>query len=130
MSLPELHTNSSRQEMRKALIRLRMEMHRQEIRHEVRATAATLAACARHEAKPAGRFRHQARATVGRGRIVTLLGFLTGKGARWWRTGRLTRPDSLGTSARAADQTDPAKLRQALTHLLAAFLQYRRDEPL
>jgi hypothetical protein len=34
MSLPELPHNSSRTEMRKALIRLRMEMHRQEIRHE------------------------------------------------------------------------------------------------
>jgi hypothetical protein len=34
MSLPELPHNSSRREMRKALIRLRMEMHRQEIRHE------------------------------------------------------------------------------------------------
>jgi hypothetical protein len=36
MSLPELPHNSSRAEMRKALIRLRMEMHRQEIRHESR----------------------------------------------------------------------------------------------
>ena len=34
MNLPELPRNSSRTEMRKALIRLRMEMHRQEIRHE------------------------------------------------------------------------------------------------
>ena len=30
MNLPELPHNSSRTEMRKALIRLRMEMHRQE----------------------------------------------------------------------------------------------------
>lgn len=34
MNLPEIPQNSSRREMRKALIRLRMEMHRQEIRHE------------------------------------------------------------------------------------------------
>ena len=34
MSLPELPKNASRQELRKTLIRLRMEMHRQEIRHE------------------------------------------------------------------------------------------------
>ena len=34
MSLPELPQNASRQELRKTLIRLRMEMHRQEIRHE------------------------------------------------------------------------------------------------
>lgn len=34
MSLTEMPKNTSRREMRKALIRLRMEMHRQEIRHE------------------------------------------------------------------------------------------------
>ena len=34
MSLPEMPQNASRQEMRKLLIRLRMEMHRQEIHHE------------------------------------------------------------------------------------------------
>jgi hypothetical protein len=52
MSLPELPHNSSRTEMRKALIRLRMEMHRQEIRHE----------------KPARWLRHQARPALGHGR--------------------------------------------------------------
>jgi hypothetical protein len=34
MSLPELPRNASRRDMRKALIRLRLEMHRQELRHE------------------------------------------------------------------------------------------------
>ena len=34
MSMTEIPQNTSRREMRKALIRLRMEMHRQEIRHE------------------------------------------------------------------------------------------------
>ncbi|CAD5108156.1 hypothetical protein [Zestomonas carbonaria] len=34
MNLPDLPPNASRRELRKALIRLRMEMHRQEIRHE------------------------------------------------------------------------------------------------
>lgn len=34
MSEPKSHQGSSRRELRKALIRLRMEMHRQEIRHE------------------------------------------------------------------------------------------------
>ena len=33
-SLPEMPQKASRREMRKVLIRLRMEMHRQEIRHE------------------------------------------------------------------------------------------------
>ncbi|WP_437880858.1 hypothetical protein [Pseudomonas sp. LRF_L74] len=34
MNLPELPRNASRQEMRKALIRMRLELHRQELRHE------------------------------------------------------------------------------------------------
>lgn len=34
MSMTEIPHTASRREMRKALIRLRMEMHRQEIRHE------------------------------------------------------------------------------------------------
>jgi hypothetical protein len=34
MSEPKSHQGSTRRELRKALIRLRMEMHRQEIRHE------------------------------------------------------------------------------------------------
>lgn len=34
MSEPKSHQSNTRRELRKALIRLRMEMHRQEIRHE------------------------------------------------------------------------------------------------
>lgn len=34
MSLPELPANASRRDLRKAMLRLRMEMHRQELRHE------------------------------------------------------------------------------------------------
>ncbi|BAN47809.1 hypothetical protein [Metapseudomonas resinovorans] len=34
MSTPQLPRKASRRDMRKALIRLRMEMHRQELRHE------------------------------------------------------------------------------------------------
>ncbi|MCO6059400.1 hypothetical protein NG726_22345 [Pseudomonas sp. MOB-449] len=34
MSLPELPRNASRRDMRKALVRLRLEMQRQELRHE------------------------------------------------------------------------------------------------
>jgi hypothetical protein len=36
MSLPDIPQARTRQEMRKALVRLRMEMHRQEIRQETR----------------------------------------------------------------------------------------------
>jgi hypothetical protein len=34
MSLPELPANASRLELRKALIQMRLELHRQELRHE------------------------------------------------------------------------------------------------
>lgn len=34
MSNPPLNKNSSRRELRKAVLRMRLEMHRQEIRHE------------------------------------------------------------------------------------------------
>ncbi|MEK1906922.1 MAG: hypothetical protein AAAB13_14155 [Pseudomonas sp.] len=34
MNLPELPHNCSRRELRRTLIRMRLEMHRQEIRHE------------------------------------------------------------------------------------------------
>jgi hypothetical protein len=34
MTMPELPANASRREMRKTLLRMRLEMHRQELRHE------------------------------------------------------------------------------------------------
>jgi hypothetical protein len=81
MNLPELPQNSSRTEMRKALIRLRMEMHRQEIRHE---SAQLL--------QPLQRVRGMTQnlqdgfgikhAPLWGVAAVTLLGFLTGKGAK------------------------------------------------
>ncbi|MNZ29580.1 hypothetical protein D3C78_468320 [compost metagenome] len=81
MNLPELPRNSSRTEMRKALIRLRMEMHRQEIRHE---SAQLL--------QPLKRVRGMTQnlqdgfgikhAPLWGVAAVTLLGFLTGKGAK------------------------------------------------
>ena len=81
MSLPALPHNNSRTEMRKALIRLRMEMHRQEIRHE---SAQLL--------QPLQRVRGMTQnlqdgfgikhAPLWGVAAVTLLGFLTGKGAK------------------------------------------------
>ena len=81
MNLPEIPRNSSRQEMRKALIRLRMEMHRQELRHE-----------SRQLLQPLQRVRGMGQsfqdglgikhAPLWGVAAVTLLGFLTGKGAK------------------------------------------------
>jgi hypothetical protein len=98
MSLPELPPNSSRTEMRKALIRLRMEMHRQEIRHE---SAQLL--------QPLQRVRGMTQnlqdgfgikhAPLWGVAAVTLIGFLTGKGAKNGSAlNSLTRLVQLGTT--------------------------------
>ncbi|MBV7568340.1 hypothetical protein [Pseudomonas sp. PDM27] len=98
MNLPELPRNSSRTEMRKALIRLRMEMHRQEIRHE---SAQLL--------QPLRRVRGMTQnlqdgfgikhAPLWGVAAVTLLGFLTGKGAKnGGGLSSLTRLIRLGTT--------------------------------
>lgn len=98
MSLPELPRNSTRTEMRKALIRLRMEMHRQEIRHE---SAQLL--------QPLNRVRGMTQslqdgfgikhAPLWGVAAVTLLGFLTGKGAKnGGGLSSLTRLVRLGTT--------------------------------
>jgi hypothetical protein len=73
-------SKNSRREMRKALIRLRLEMHRQEIRHEARSLV-----------NPLTRFKGASRSVQeglgikhgplwGMGAVM-LMGFLTGKGA-------------------------------------------------
>ncbi|WP_397453445.1 hypothetical protein [Pseudomonas sp. NA-150] len=97
MNLPELPQTNSRRELRKALIRLRMEMHRQEIRHE---TASML--------QPIRQVRGMARdwqGTLGIKHaplwgigIVTLLGFLGGKSTKADGINSVTRLVKLGTS--------------------------------
>ncbi|AWY40439.1 hypothetical protein DKY63_11255 [Pseudomonas putida] len=97
MNLPELPRNSSRTEMRKTLIRLRMEMHRQEIRHE---SAQLL--------QPLQRARGMAQnlhdglgikhAPLWGVAAVTLLGFLTGKGAKSGGASSLVRLIRLGAT--------------------------------
>ena len=81
MSLPELPKNASRQELRKTLIRLRMEMHRQEIRHESQQLLQPLQkmrGMTSNWQESLG-IKHAPLWGVG---IVTLLGFLTGRGAK------------------------------------------------
>ncbi|MFJ3485229.1 hypothetical protein ACIPL1_17840 [Pseudomonas sp. NPDC090202] len=90
MSLPELPHGNNRRELRKALIRLRMEMHRQEIRHE---SAQVLRPLHRmrgmaHDLPGSLGIKHAPLWGVG---IVTLLGFLSGKGARSPGGSSLTR---------------------------------------
>ncbi|WP_409316621.1 hypothetical protein [Pseudomonas sp. KCJK9016] len=97
MSLPELPRNSSRQEMRKALIRLRMEMHRQEIRHETGQLMEPLQRMRgmKQNLQDGFGIKHAPLWGVA---AVTLLGFLTGKGAKSGGIGGLSRLIRLGTS--------------------------------
>ncbi|MDU9403161.1 hypothetical protein RTH46_11750 [Pseudomonas sp. zfem004] len=94
MNLPEMPNTRNPRELRKALLRLRMEMHRQQISHE---TTQVL--------EPVRRLRGMGSSfgeglgvkhgsLWGLGAIVAL-GFLTGKGVR---SGNLRRLLQLGTS--------------------------------
>ena len=97
MNLPEIPKNSSRKEMRKALLRLRMEKHRQEIRHE-----------SQQLLQPLQRVRGMGQsfqdglgikhAPLWGVAAVTLLGFLTGKGAKGGGIRNATRLVRLGTT--------------------------------
>lgn len=97
MSLPESHQKHSRRELRKALVRLRMEMHRQEIRQE-----------SNNLMQPLRRVRgmtHDWQGTLGIKHaplwgmgVVTLLGFLSGKRTKGSRSGGLGRLIKLGVT--------------------------------
>ena len=95
MSMTEIPQNTSRREMRKALIRLRMEMHRQEIRHESQQLMAPLHKMRnmRHNWQDSLGIKHAPLWGVA---AVTLMGFFTGKGAKGGGIGSLTRLVRLG----------------------------------
>ncbi|WP_248796697.1 hypothetical protein [Pseudomonas sp. MWU13-2105] len=97
MSLPELTHIHTRRDMRKALIRLRMEMHRQEIRHESRELLQPL-----QRLRGLGQnwqanlgIKHAPLWGIG---IVTLLGFMSGRGAKGSGVDSLSRWARLGAS--------------------------------
>lgn len=97
MNLPEIPQNSSRREMRKALIRLRMEMHRQEMRHESQQLLQPL-----QRVRGLGQSWQEGfgikHAPLWGVAAVTLLGFFTGKGAKGGGVSSITRLVRLGTS--------------------------------
>ncbi|MCF5544868.1 hypothetical protein [Pseudomonas salomonii] len=95
MSITEIPQNTSRREMRKALIRLRMEMHRQEIRHESQQLMAPLNKMRdmRHNWQDSLGIKHAPLWGVA---AVTLMGFFTGKGAKGGGISSLTRLVRLG----------------------------------
>jgi len=94
MSLPELPNTRNPRELRTALLRLRMEMHRQQIRQE----SGQLLEPVRRLRGMGGSFgdglgvKHGSLWGIG---AVVALGFLTGKGVR---SGNLTRLVRLGAS--------------------------------
>ncbi|MPQ82692.1 hypothetical protein F0170_01035 [Pseudomonas sp. MAFF 730085] len=95
MSITEVPHTNSRREMRKALIRLRMEMHRQEIRHESHQLMLPL-----HKVRNMGSnwqdslgIKHAPLWGVA---AVTLMGFFTGKGAKGGSLGKVTGLVRLG----------------------------------
>ncbi len=97
MSLPDLTHLHSRRDMHKALIRLRMEMHRQEIRHESRELLQPL-----QRMRGLGQdwqaklgLKHAPLWGIG---IVALLGFLGAKGAKGGAVDSLSRWARLGAS--------------------------------
>ncbi|KHL72767.1 hypothetical protein PpSQ1_19245 [Pseudomonas putida] len=94
MSLPELPNTRNPRELRKALLRLRMEMHRQQIRQESGLMLQPL-----HRLRGMGGslqdglgIKHAPLWGIG---AVVALGFLTGKGVR---SGNLSRLVRLGTT--------------------------------
>ena len=95
MSMTEIPQNTSRREMRKALIRLRMEMHRLEIRHESQQLMAPLNKMRdmRHNWQDSLGIKHAPLWGVA---AVTLMGFFTGKGAKGGGISSLTRLVRLG----------------------------------
>ncbi|MBS6082758.1 MAG: hypothetical protein KIC49_16265 [Pseudomonas fluorescens] len=95
MSMTEIPQNTSRREMRKALIRLRMEMHRQEIRHESQQLMAPLHKMRnmRHNWQDSLGIKHAPLWGVA---AVTLMGFFTGKGAKGGNISSITRLVRLG----------------------------------
>ena len=97
MNLPEIPQTTSRRELRKALVRLRMEMHRQELRHETSNMLQPLRqvrGMARDWQGSLG-IKHAPLWGIG---IVTLLGFLGGKSAKGDGINSVTRLVKLGTS--------------------------------
>jgi len=95
MSITEIPKTTSRREMRKALIRLRMEMHRQEIRHESQQLMLPLNKVRNmgHNWQDSLGIKHAPLWGVA---AVTLMGFFTGKGAKGGGIGSLTRLVRLG----------------------------------
>ena len=95
MNLPQLPNTRNPRELRKALLRLRMEMHRQEIRHESQQLMAPLHKMRnmRHNWQDSLGIKHAPLWGVA---AVTLMGFFTGKGAKGGSISSVTRLVRLG----------------------------------
>lgn len=84
MTLPTLPPGASRRQLRKAVLRMRLEMHRQEIRHEVLQISEPL-----QHVRDCGKRFHQGNAPLLlSGAALALAGLLGGR-QRWRRWLRL-----------------------------------------
>jgi hypothetical protein len=94
MSEPKSHQGNTRRELRKALIRLRMEMHRQEIRHESTHLLQPLQRLRgiRHDWKGALGVRHAPLWGVG---VAAILGMFSGRAAKTRRSDKASTVGSL-----------------------------------
>lgn len=94
MSQPKSHQGNTRRELRKALVRLRMEMHRQEIRHESTHLLQPLQRFRgiRKDWKGALGIRHAPLWGVG---IATVLGMFSGRAAKTRRSNKASTLGSL-----------------------------------
>lgn len=108
-------SKASTQELRKTMLRLRMEMHRQEIRHETLVILEPL-----HKARDFGNhWRKQLKGSnaplwiTGGAFALTFLGMRGGHWRRWLRIALETFPNlrrrpAAGQGKKSADETDPA----------------------
>ncbi|GFM87689.1 hypothetical protein PSCICO_30880 [Pseudomonas cichorii] len=97
MNEPKSHSGNTRRELRKALIRLRMEMHRQEIRHESAHLLQPLQRVRglKNDWQGALGIKHAPLWGMG---AVALLGFFSGRGAKSGQTSALSRMVKLGVT--------------------------------
>ena len=109
MNLPELPANASRRELRKTLLRMRLEMHRQELRHETLVMLQPL-----RQAQQLGKHwrteLHGSNAPLwvaGGALLLATLGIRKGHWRRWLRIALITFPLLRRNPPRRAEAANP-----------------------
>ncbi|MBP8236200.1 MAG: hypothetical protein KAX63_00610 [Pseudomonas sp.] len=109
MNLPELPAKASRHELRKTLLRMRLEMHRQELRHEALVMLQPL-----RQAQQLGKHwrteLHGSNAPLwvaGGALLLATLGIRKGHWRRWLRIALITFPLLRRNPPRRAEAANP-----------------------